>query len=508
MAPAENATTLPALNAATLLNAPQANVAPTDESVASENQWTPAASLPGDAPDTQPNLTSISAPASDAVLPVTSGVTQIDPAASEATAPPILLASAASATVNSAGENPGGQWVGENLPNDATTPATPTPPNAATQWNLPPQTGITSPISTVQLPATTISIPASPSANGKPVLPFPAGRMGTAIMTSAEHAAQSGNSTSPSALSAAAGSVTNSAGPGQQTPFAVFFSNPGPSTEAAAASLPKMILPPSGAVPSTNPLNSGAAAGAKNNVAPGAVLQPTTANSKSAASGTEATSPTPAPVQQNIAVTAASAQPNPAQTVGAQTQAPAAASVSAQSLAQAAPSGNGLPTGNALPTTSSSAVPVADRPPEMPAMPAAGPVQMAQLVSQAGQSEMRIGMNTSAFGSVEVRTIVHANDVGLVIGSEKGDLRAALANEIPAITNSLQQQNLRLNSVNYMQGFAFSNNFSGGGGSQQRFYTPNPVPSSVISDSEANAPAESTPMAAFVGGTSSLSILA
>ena len=141
-------------------------------------------------------------------------------------------------------------------------------------------------------------------------------------------------------------------------------------------------------------------------------------------------------------------------------------------------------------------------------MPAAGPVQMAQLVSQAGQSEMRIGMNTSAFGSVEVRTVMRANDVGLVIGSEKGDLRTALANEIPAITNSLQQQNLRLNSVNYMQGFAFSNNFSGGGGSQQRSYAPNPAPSSLTSDSEANAPAESAPMAAFVSGTSSLSILA
>jgi hypothetical protein len=101
-----------------------------------------------------------------------------------------------------------------------------------------------------------------------------------------------------------------------------------------------------------------------------------------------------------------------------------------------------------------------------------GPVQVAQLVDRMGQSEMRIGMNTSAFGSVEVRTVVHANDVGLVIGSEKGDLRTLLANDLPAITNTLQQQNLRLNSVNFMQGFAFSNNSSGGGNAQQRSFVP------------------------------------
>jgi flagellar hook-length control protein FliK len=97
---------------------------------------------------------------------------------------------------------------------------------------------------------------------------------------------------------------------------------------------------------------------------------------------------------------------------------------------------------------------------------------MAQMVSKAGQSEMRIGLNTSAFGSVEVRTTVHANDVGVVIGSEKGDLHALLANEIPGIANSLQQQNLRLSQVNFQQGAAFSGNQFSGGGSQARYSSP------------------------------------
>ena len=102
-----------------------------------------------------------------------------------------------------------------------------------------------------------------------------------------------------------------------------------------------------------------------------------------------------------------------------------------------------------------------------------GPVQMAQMVTKAAQSEMRVELNTSAFGSVEVRTTVRANEVGVLIGSEKGDLRSLLANELPGITSNLQQQNLRLNQVNFHQGFASANQMSsGGGGSQSRSFAP------------------------------------
>jgi len=119
-------------------------------------------------------------------------------------------------------------------------------------------------------------------------------------------------------------------------------------------------------------------------------------------------------------------------------------------------------------------------------------------------------MNTSAFGGVEVRTVVHASDVGLIIGSEKGDLRGLLGNEMPAITNSLQQQNLRLNSVNFTQGSAFSNNSSGGGASQQqRSFVPAPAyVNSALSEATVEDPAEALLAVEFGGGGSSLSILA
>jgi hypothetical protein len=130
-------------------------------------------------------------------------------------------------------------------------------------------------------------------------------------------------------------------------------------------------------------------------------------------------------------------------------------------------------------------------------------------VSRVGQAEMRIGVNTSAFGSVEVRTVVHANDVGLTIGSEKGDLRGLLSNEMPAITNSLQQQNLRLSNVNFTQGFASSGNGSGGGDSQQRSFVPAPAASSsVASEGAGDDFIDTLPPSVFSAGTSGLSILA
>jgi len=120
--------------------------------------------------------------------------------------------------------------------------------------------------------------------------------------------------------------------------------------------------------------------------------------------------------------------------------------------------------------------PVAANPALAPPTPgpqttSASPVQMARFVSKASESEMRIGLSTSAFGSVEVRTTVHANDVGVSIGSEKGDLRSLLSSELPGIASNLQQQDLRLHPVNFHQGFAFSNSMSSGGDAQPRSFT-------------------------------------
>jgi flagellar hook-length control protein FliK len=139
---------------------------------------------------------------------------------------------------------------------------------------------------------------------------------------------------------------------------------------------------------------------------------------------------------------------------------------------------------------------------EFPVNPSGGPVQMAQIVNQAtvnqaAQSEMRIGLNTAAFGNVEVRATVHANDVGVVIGSERGDLRSLLSNDLPAIANTLQQQNLRLNQVSFHQpspGFGFSSQMSSGGDRQPRSFASGPL-ATMAPPAESGNPESSEPAA-------------
>ena len=140
--------------------------------------------------------------------------------------------------------------------------------------------------------------------------------------------------------------------------------------------------------------------------------------------------------------------------------------------------------------------------------PSAGPVQMAQIVDKATQSEMRIGLNTSAFGNVEVRTVVHANEVGVLIGSEKGDLRSLLSNELPSIAHTLQQQNLRLNQVNFhQQGFAFSNQMSSGSDSQPRSFSSRRIAASAL-PAETSSAESGEPTAPWNSAESGLNILA
>jgi flagellar hook-length control protein FliK len=186
--------------------------------------------------------------------------------------------------------------------------------------------------------------------------------------------------------------------------------------------------------------------------------------------------------------------------------------VASTPLAQSAVNAGELPKPDLPPATAQSGLPastVISQPAESATVAAAAPVQLAQMINRVGQTEMRIEMNTAAFGSVQVRTVLHANDVGLVIGSEKGDLRTLLANDLPALTNTLQQQNLRLNSVNFMQGFAFSNNASGGGDSQARSFVPMRPPQNFASSESTTGDSTENLSPANIGaGQSGLSILA
>jgi hypothetical protein len=346
----------------------------------------------------------------------------------------------------------------------------------------------------------------------------------------AEDSAAKARATSSVPVATPVSSVATGSNPGDgqavadQTPFAVFFSGPGAGTESAAGILPKMILPATGSaahISFGSPTGS-AGANPQSGVVDGNAVQSispqqparglvTASQVDSAQAGvslrrdTDPNSGNP-PAASSLQGSPSLAAP-PLASSGS-TALPVSATL-IPSLGPQPAIENSSAKPDALPAASSPANLVQAPQGQPTALP--GPVQMAQMVSRVGQSEMRIGMNTSAFGSVEVRTVVHASDVGLVIGSEKGDLRGLLANEMPALANSLQQQNLKLNSVNFMQGFASSNNPSGGGDSQQRTFVPQPTPalaSSGLSEVAAIDTAEAQLTEQFAYAGSSLSILA
>jgi hypothetical protein len=355
---------------------------------------------------------------------------------------------------------------------------------------------------------------------GKTALRFVAPRVTAAVFSPSARGAGSGAPSSilPSTLPTTSASG-NGSGVGSETPFSVFFSDPGPGTESAASALPKMILPvtnsairDSHSVGVDAPSVSSPSVGSHSGVTPSGTSQnPAPPNPGDPAGSQSGSLPTGQAQHRDADASAVSTPvaPSPAGAVSS----PAGSTSPGTTLPlvpQAAPVADTSPKPSPPPATAAgnlaTPLPAAA---ENPAVAAAGPVQAAQLVNRIGQSEMRIGMNTSAFGSVEVRTVIHASDVGLVIGSEKGDLRGLLANEMPAITNTLQQQNLRLSSVNFMPGFASSNHSSGGGDSQQRSFTPAPASSSsVSSETAADDPMEIPAAGVYGGGGGSLSILA
>lgn len=104
-----------------------------------------------------------------------------------------------------------------------------------------------------------------------------------------------------------------------------------------------------------------------------------------------------------------------------------------------------------------------------PAM--AGTVNVSRILESIGRSEMHIGLQTLAFGNVEVHTVVRDSQVGLAVGSEKGDLRALLASEMPALQTTLRQQDLHLEHVRFLgQGAGLDAGSFGGSDSQSRSF--------------------------------------
>lgn len=89
-------------------------------------------------------------------------------------------------------------------------------------------------------------------------------------------------------------------------------------------------------------------------------------------------------------------------------------------------------------------------------------VQTANLQQQAERAEMHIGLHTSETGKVEVHTFLRDGQTETVIAVEKGDVRQALLNDMPALHSNLREQHIDLARVSVVGCGDTSQNFGGG----------------------------------------------
>ena len=89
--------------------------------------------------------------------------------------------------------------------------------------------------------------------------------------------------------------------------------------------------------------------------------------------------------------------------------------------------------------------------------------QNARMLDRAGQAEMKLGVETAAFGSVRIHTVVRDSQVGLTISGERGNLSPLIAAEMPGVEARLREQDLRIDSVHVYEAVIGS---STSGGSQ------------------------------------------
>ncbi len=83
------------------------------------------------------------------------------------------------------------------------------------------------------------------------------------------------------------------------------------------------------------------------------------------------------------------------------------------------------------------------------AQPAASIVPSARVLERMGQAELRVGMNTAAFGNVEVRTTVADNHVAASVLTAHSELRSAMVAEMPSLQQAMEQRQLRLERFDF-----------------------------------------------------------
>ncbi len=104
--------------------------------------------------------------------------------------------------------------------------------------------------------------------------------------------------------------------------------------------------------------------------------------------------------------------------------------------------------------------------------PAATVLQSARVLERMGQSEIRVGLNTADFGNLELHTSVSQDRVAATLATSHGELRAALAAEMPSLEHAMSQHQLTLDRFHLdTRSGAQDGNRSASGNQQNRSQT-------------------------------------
>ena len=96
-------------------------------------------------------------------------------------------------------------------------------------------------------------------------------------------------------------------------------------------------------------------------------------------------------------------------------------------------------------------------------------VQSARVIERMGQTEMRVGVNTADFGSVELRAGLSQDRVGASISAAHSELHAAMMAEMPSLERAIEEHHLHLDVLDFS---SQSGNYERGPGAQQQQQRP------------------------------------
>jgi hypothetical protein len=76
-------------------------------------------------------------------------------------------------------------------------------------------------------------------------------------------------------------------------------------------------------------------------------------------------------------------------------------------------------------------------------------VQSARVIGRMEQTEMRVGVNTADFGSVELRAGISQDRVSATISAAHLELHAAMVAEMPSLERAIGQHQLHLDALDF-----------------------------------------------------------